>query len=243
MRYGKHKNISFSFHKGSAKKMIVFFHGSIRAKLGSGSKTVLPVFYGQGKEDKLKNAHILKFSDFLLEHYSDAELELSWFLDTSTIKQQDSIVEIINYHKNTHQIDEIIFYGSSGGGYIALLLACRLREVAVFTNSQFILNMHSQFSDLEKILKLDGNSLIEIDLFKNLSLFHGPKYIHNFCNISDYTYIHHQHAEECIKKLFPDSIKSYYFDGSKFALARSARNHDVRFPNDMNPEDILINLL
>jgi hypothetical protein len=243
IQYHTYRNTTFLFKEGvESDKLICFFHGSISAKDHRPSKTPLPVFFGYDKSIAT-SPNILCFSDFLLEHYKNDKLELSWFLDTKKIKQVDSIKDVVDYYRRKYNINKIIFHGSSGGGYISLLMASHLNETAIVANSQFILEKHAQYGDLVNILEKNNDELENHGIINVLTGTLGPRRIYNYCNIDDYTVSHHRMVMSWIEDSWPNVVESHWFSGKEIAENKGVRNHAIRFPNGKKVEDIVADIL
>jgi hypothetical protein len=123
------------------------FHGSIKP-----GKTPLPVF--RLYDLNIPNQpNLLCFSDRLLQVYEEENLELGWYLDTKNVKQQSTIEKITLHYAKLVDAKNIIFFGTSGGGFLSVLMASRLGQTAVVSNSQFFLEKHPAYYPLVQVLK------------------------------------------------------------------------------------------
>lgn len=111
---------------------------------------------------------------------------LGWYIGTKDIDVQKVINEILQHIIASNNIapNRVVFYGSSGGGFAAIMAATRLRgSIAIAINPQTnILNYHRK--SYEKILKnfFCNNSELERAHTKYLSRFSTIEY----SNISKY---------------------------------------------------------
>lgn len=236
--YHEHGKTIFYFKEGEGDTLVVFFHGSIMAKPNRNAKTPLPVFYGINTKI-YNNSHTIHFFDFLLNFYEQSCLELSWFLNTKRIRQQQDIMEVIRCFVENLKLKNIIFYGTSGGGYISVLLASVFNQIAVLSNSQFILEKHPQFPDLVSILEQNNDALESYDLIQSISNHQGPKKIYEYCNTDDYTIEHHNAVMPFINEKWPNSVERRHFSGKKLSLSLNKRNHSILFPNTEKTEQVL----
>jgi UDP-N-acetylglucosamine 2-epimerase (non-hydrolysing) len=122
----QYKQYDFLYKNKRNNNLLVTFHGSRKLS------TPLPIFRLFNYE--INNYDIMSFSDPYFKYY-DA-LEINWFLseNSSTITNIKNIIDCVKKRYN-----KIIFYGSSGGGYIALILSGYFNEYALITNSQLYL--------------------------------------------------------------------------------------------------------
>ncbi len=200
----------FYFRPGSTNNLIVFFHGALPRPA---DRTIqLPVFRAYNyKPDSAP--HILCISD-AVTHYYYADVRLAWYLDTKNIKQVATILEIVDFFKTKLAINNILFCGSSGGGYPAIRFAALTQQSALLSNSQIFLDRDFYYEKLiPKMEELD-DEFEEHDLRKILAHCKGPFKIFNNCNLKDSTTIeHHKHFFSWANRAWPGTIESRYFAG------------------------------
>lgn len=239
LSYRKYLQVSHYFRKSSAsKKLLVTFHGSISPAQHGKPATALPVFrlFNLNISDQ---PSILCFSDKLLEEFRNNSVYLSWFLDTSHCEQSESIIRTIRLYCDLYDFEEIIFHGSSGGGFPSVRFASYFGQTAIVSNSQFILKQHSQFNELTKAVDSHGVKLQSYDLKSNLMGTLGPKKVISYCNVDDYTLLHHEYVNDIVSSLFPGSVYPVFFSGEKIANQKGIRNHSVQYPYGKNISDVL----
>ena len=233
LRYFVFDGLSHSFKNNNSHSLFVSFHGAIKPPALDDAGTALPVF-------RLNNLsfngapNILCFSDMLLEFYRDSSVYLGWFLDTKKVKQRDLIEYVVSYYVKKYSIKNILFYGSSGGGHVALDMAARFNQTAMVSNCQFDPRKHSQFSDLEKAVFANGDEFEDFSLFSMFSAVRGPKECLSYCNLDDYTISHHVMMEDILESKFPNVLRKIHFSGNDVALKKSIRNHSVGFPDGLD---------
>ena len=233
LRYFVFDGLSHSFKNNNSHNLFVSFHGAIKPPTLDDAGTELPVF-------RLNNLSfvdapsILCFSDMLLEFYRDSSVYLGWFLDTKKVKQRDLIEYVVSYYVRKYSIKNILFYGSSGGGHVALDMAARFNQTAMVSNCQFDPKKHSQFSDLEKAVSANDDEFESFDLLSMFSAVKGPKECLSYCNLDDYTISHHTMMEDILESKFPNVLKKIHFSGNEMALKKSIRNHSVGFPDGLD---------
>ncbi|MDJ0316236.1 hypothetical protein [Arthrobacter antibioticus] len=116
-----------------AKTTLIVFHSSLNEKM-----QVLPVFSGQRLAED-HNMNLISLSDPSL--CFDDSLNLAWFLGNRKQSLISDIPRIIGTIMKTHLGSKAIYFGSSGGGFAALLHS-RLEHgaVAIVANPRIDLN-------------------------------------------------------------------------------------------------------
>lgn len=172
----KYESIDFYYNRNTniKKYLIVSFHGGIYPT------TPIPVFRSYNL--KYDNADILSISDRLVEQYY-GKVALGWFLST-TKHDYDAIYTAIIAHIGS-KYDDIIFFGTSGGGFPSLYYACKFRQICLIGNPQIYLEKFQQrIADLNKILENDNDNLIQINI-EEYMINNPPKYIYYSINQAD----------------------------------------------------------
>lgn len=233
LKYFVFDGLSHSFKDNNSHSLFVSFHGAIKPPTSNDAGTALPVF-------RLSNLSfvgapsVLCFSDMLLEFYRDSSVYLGWFLDTKKVSQRDLIEYVVSYYVKKYSIKNILFYGSSGGGHVALDMAARFNQTAMVSNCQFDPRKHSQFSDLEKAVSANDDEFEDFSLLSMFNAVPGPKECLSYCNLDDYTISHHTMMEAILEAKFPNVLKRIHFSGNDVAQKKSIRNHSVGFPNGLD---------
>ena len=117
-----------------ADRLFVMFSGAVdRSK-------PLPVF-ARWNWGKVLGGHVLSVCDPTL--FLDDQLRLGWFVGNRTLDPMGALVRIVDRVRALTRIGEgrVIFYGSSGGGFAALLAAASLphgRAIAINPQSEII---------------------------------------------------------------------------------------------------------
>lgn len=108
----KHSNIDVLFAPSrSSRRLAVFFNSQQKSRS-------LKMFTWQ-KASRDFVADRLFISDPTV--YAAESLNLGWYLGTSLLNMQTHITELIDFFASSRGTEEIIFFGSSGGGFPALL--------------------------------------------------------------------------------------------------------------------------
>lgn len=238
LNYSRYMGISHAFIRNeNSNSMFVSFHGSIKPPSKTDQGTILPCF--RLHDLKVKNQpNVLCFSDLMLEFYKEKGVYLAWFLDSKNIKQRDFIQEIVEYYMKKFSLKNVLFHGSSGGGHISIDMACRMKQTALVSNCQFILNEHSQFIPLDKQIKLNNDELMPFDLL-DLKKNGLPKKIISYCNVDDYTLKHHLYLDECFGGIEECQLSSHYFSGDELSKKNGIKNHSIGYPDGKNIRQIL----
>lgn len=238
LNYSKYMGLSHSFIRSeSSNELFVSFHGSIKPPSKTDQGTILPCFRLHDLKVK-SQPNVLCFSDLMLDFFKDKGVYLAWFLDSKNIKQRDFIQEIVEYYMKKFSLKNVLFHGSSGGGHISIDMACRMKQTALVSNCQFILNEHSQFIPLDKQIKLNNDELMPFDLL-DLKKNGLPKKIISYCNVDDYTLKHHLYLDECFGGIEECQLSSHYFSGDELSKKNGIKNHSIGYPDGKNIRQIL----
>ncbi len=117
------------FKKRDSKKLLIFFNGAIDRSRGS-----LPVFQRKSWIDAF-DANILIFDDPTVNNEND--LMMGWYIGNAQENVQYHIIQIIKAFLKSLNIDQSDTYcfGSSAGGFMAMITATHLREVTAIVNN------------------------------------------------------------------------------------------------------------
>lgn len=154
------------------KTLTVLFHGRV-------PKNSYPIFRGYNYE--LENSDILSLSDRLQK---ETNLEVCFFLHYI-----EQYIEIIDAIKTQGNYDNILFFASSGGGYIALFMASYFHQYA-FTANGFYYDHSEHYRRLKAKVQNKNNQnnqnyFIGMDIEKVFEHFTLPKHISLFSNECD----------------------------------------------------------
>lgn len=141
----------FYYSKEKSNKMYVILNGG-----GMTPHTPRPVFKRWSFYSVLDGI-FLNIADPMYEEY-DGDMYVAWYYGKKQQPYLDYVVEIVKKIAVQKAIkrENIIFYGSSGGGYAALYCSCKLQGTkAIAINPQIKLKLFSRHTDLERHLKID----------------------------------------------------------------------------------------
>jgi hypothetical protein len=138
-----------------------------------------------------KKYHVLYVSDPYQHHPCYSSVGGSWFISPDGVPSLVALADKINSLKTHHGLDDVLFYGSSMGGYAAIVLSSYFKgSKAVAECPQLYLNKHpgSRFVT-EKILKRDI-TLSEIEPLYYIKKDHACN-LKIICSIFDHHYSQH----------------------------------------------------
>lgn len=161
-----HKGVDFDclFHRNRDNSDILYVILSGARTAGNSQPT-----FKRWSYYNFMDGHMLNIDDPMCRIHKN--LSLGWYYGTKTECYCDYLSEIVEEfaYENGITNNNIIFYGSSGGGYAALYCACKIPgSFAVAINPQINLRLHPYSSKFEDIV---GVNLSEEDIFlrNNLS--------------------------------------------------------------------------
>ena len=162
-------HFDFLYKRKNKKTLTVLFHG--RAP-----KNSYPVFRGYDYE--LENSDLLSLSDRLQK---ETKLEVCFFLNYI-----EDYIEIIDSIMIDGNYDNILFFATSGGGYMALFMASYFQQYA-FTANGFYYDRSEHYRRLEAKVQILTNKkyYIGMDIEKVFQQFGFPKHVVLFSNKCD----------------------------------------------------------
>ena len=122
----------------------------------------------------------------MLEIYFTFALTITWYLDTEKFKITQHIRNIIEKVSSLAKHDNILFFGTSGGGFPAIKYASIFNQGALLSNSPLYIDEHPYFEALTSILAQNGDALCEeTSVDRVLQKYGQPKYIILLTNEND----------------------------------------------------------
>ena len=115
------------------KNIVIIFHGAVQ---GEGVNRV--VF--RGYDWNINNTDIICISDFLLNKYH--KYNINWSLETKKYKTDSIYKELFSYLISKKQYSNIIFTGTSAGGFPSIKFACMFNAIALISNSQIYIERY-----------------------------------------------------------------------------------------------------
>lgn len=186
---------AFLIPKEGAKKMVVLLPSAQPA-----NSVNVPVFHRWSWAYQFEQEHVISLSDPALY---EAEINAAWFLSKKYSSYISKLGKFVSHLANSLNIDEsnIVLYGSSMGGFGALMVASRLQgaiaiaevpqlDLTKYPIKNAIDNIHTSIFDGEKVVNTaEYNKYVNV-----LSAFKDRSYvppIHLLTNLMDDEYIEH----------------------------------------------------
>jgi len=233
--------------KKDNRNLVIVFHGAVTTNIEDGINRV--VF--RGFNWLIPNTDILCISDYILSIYE--QYRINWFLSTSNHNADMKYTYLFDYIISSKNYENIIFTGTSAGGYPSIRYASKYNEIALIGNSQLYLEQYyvrnkrwkgGYFQNLNMI-ELNGDKLIysEKDLEK-IIIHNKPKKLIIYQNIEDKTHCNYHYLpfkEFIINSGFSDYVEFNLFENKDKSIKR--KPHGVTFPEDEKHISVLKKLL
>lgn len=224
-------DVDFYFKNNNGSNLVVFFHGSLSMK---NARSVI----FRGYNYNFYDTDILCLSDRLLKIYHSKRLLLSWYLSTPEHNNFDLYIRVLNKILSKNY-NKVIFTGTSGGGYPALIFSSFYKGICLLSNSQIYLNKYIYFTEMLSILNLNSNDMFECNIENFMIKYGFPKEIILYSNTRDANHYknHSLPFFNFIKDNNSDIINPIFFYGDD-PLPGGAHHH-IQFPNINYHESIL----
>lgn len=147
----QNKRFEVFFKESNSDKLVVTFDGS---RTSNGGQMIPIPSFPRWSWFPFIDANYLCMEDPM--YYEFAELKIGWFYGTATEDYRKYVVDIINQLAVKLKVSEIILYGSSGGGSVAIAIGSQIpnsRVVAI--NPQVMLHQFPQAKNFERITGVD----------------------------------------------------------------------------------------
>jgi|GEM_PF-1579960 len=181
-----------------SKGLLVVFHGA-RYMKGNNLIPPLPIF--RLYDYQADGISVLSIGDPVLQKYDSTKLELSWFLDTCKCNSTKHIVNMISHINKLEESNNILFFGSSSGGFPAAKYACIFKQKALFSNSQLYLEKYHYWQKLNEILKANNDRIVgDTNIVEVIEHCGMPMKIGIYSNMLDVDH-HKNHAEPLVEYL------------------------------------------
>jgi hypothetical protein len=222
--------------KDRSNNLIFILHGSVPIK-------DLNRITFRGYDFILPNTDIISVSDSFI--YFNNSCHISWYLSTKKYNFHDRYIEVFKYLINRKKYKNIIFTGTSAGGYPSIYFAAYFNKIALVSNSQLYLeNYGNNYNNLIKLINKNEDELLYEH--KNIETFlkkMKPHKIILYNNTLDSTY--NRDTRPFIKYLEDNKLEKLLelnlFEGE---LLNSIQcHHNINFPNQKKHQEILVELL
>jgi hypothetical protein len=235
--YYTYKGSDFYYKRvDPSEKLVVGFHGSVNLNIS------MPVF--RYFEFKL---NVLCISDMLVKTHRDKNLECAWYLSKKGSNYNDIYIEILSHFIKPTLYTNVIFTGSSAGGFPSIYYATHFNSTALVMNSQFYLDKHGKFKELNEILGLSESEFTNFyieDIIKKNGL---PKKLIIYVNTRDN---HHYNKQYIPFKAFLEGLNTINtiiefneFYGRDPEPKCKNGHHDIQLPGNMKVFDIISTIL
>jgi hypothetical protein len=229
--YYRYNEIDFYYKKhDNSDRLLVSFHGA-----NTGTITLpLPIFRCYNWK-----YNMLCISDKLLELHTD--LRLTWYLSPKKSNIHNTYIEIIKRFLKMYT--NVIFYGSSGGGFPSTLYSSIFHKKMFIQNSQIYLEKYGvYFKKMLEIFKLDVCDFNEVNGEQIINNYGCPSKSIIYCNVND------KHHYEChflpFLKFINDNnlnINNTFvfvdFIGEDVVLPKT--HHNIQLPNTKTVNEII----
>ena len=174
--YYRLSEIDFYFKKQDENdRLIITFHGF------GGIDCPKPIFRGYNWD-----YNVLAISDKLLELFP--ELGLAWYLSSKKYDFQKIYIDIIDYF--VQKYTNIIFVGSSGGGFPALLYSCYFHKKAFIQSAQLYLDKYQYTFNVDNHQLDKITERLEMEQSESKEMIHGAEQIVQRYGLPSLAYIY-----------------------------------------------------
>ena len=224
--YNSYRSVKFLYicNNKDKRDLVVLFHAALsKTDTSPTGLTNLPVFLSY--RNKVHN--ILSISDRLLEDHS--ELCMSWYSSSKNCDYIQIYREIVQFF--LLQYDNVIFKGSSAGGFPALYFAIYFKQIALVFNPQLYLPTFPYYKEFVRMIgERDDNTIEQL-----CSQYGHPKHAYIYINERDL--IHYSgHVLKFKNYVVANGLEMYYsfieFYGED--VKEPAMHHNIIYPESFD---------
>lgn len=230
------------------KNFICFPPGaSDRDKTTSSGELKVPPFFSRWKWHKYFDESTIALADPMI--FLNDEIKLGWFIGVKNhwyLETASKIIRKLAVNQNVPN-ENILFFGSSGGGYVSVCLATLLKNSKVVVNNAqfFILNYYPRLVNMAfKANFKSFNGLSQVEIINKimyrldtLELFRREKYAPHITY-----YVNVKSENDIINQTIP--LLSRYYDHEYFnGLNLIYYGQDAKKPHNPLPNEITINII
>lgn len=225
------------------KNLVICFHGSIPYHKKGEFNAVF-----RGVNYIINNTDIICISDYYLHKYKD-NFTVSWSLSTKKHSNLDLLYKkLFEYIINKKKYKNVIFTGTSAGGFPSLKFGSFFNSTVIISNSQLYIENYDNNSGLQNIKNFidnDDEIIYENKMIEKIILQSKPKQIIYYQNKQDIGPIPHNSYGDCIQfKNFLESnnlknICKFLIFSSDNQVSKNIHPHNIQFPHDKKHIDIL----
>lgn len=223
------------------KNLVITFHSAVPASKKGGFN----VLY-RGYDYTIDNTDIICISDYLLTKYKD-NYTVNWTLSTKKHANLDLLYnKLFEYIINKKIYKNIVFTGTSAGGFPSLKFGSFFNATVIIANSQLYIENYFNNNGLKMIKKYidnDDEVIYENKMIEKIILQSKPKQIIYYQNKKDINPKLHSSYEDCIQ--FKNFLKSNNLENICKSIIFTQDNlisknpHYVHFPDNKKHIDIL----
>lgn len=231
------EDVDFYFKNNKGSNLVVFFHGASLPH----QKSI--IFRGYNYD--FETTDILCLSDRLLKLYYSKGLQLSWYLSTPEYDNFNLYKKILDKILSNNY-NKIIFTGTSGGGYPALIFSSFYSGICLISNSQIYLEKYHYFAKMMTILNINPRDISKYHIEKFMLTYGFPKQIILYTNIRDVSH-YKEHSLPFYDFINMNTSNTPNTQKIEFISffgndPLNTSHHMVRFPN-LTYNEIIANLL
>ena len=254
--YQQKKIEKLSLIHGNGNYWYNYKHFNFLTKLKEQHTNLVVVFHGalpnpedrkccfRGFNFEIENTDIVCVSDLLISIYTN--FEISWYFSTVKHNVQDIYIETFTYLLNKKIYKNVIFTGTSGGGYPSLYFASYFNKIALISNAQIYPEHYWHFKNLQTKIKENDDELLysnrDIEYYITKS---NPSKIILYQNVKDDGLKHISNAYYMPFVLFMEKNKSlldlHLFEGEEPSEGKT--HHNVNFPSGLSHLTVLKELI
>jgi len=226
--------------KNENENIIIMFHGAL-----SSDRIDKYEYIFRGYNYNILNSDIICISDFLLDKYKN--FCVNWGLETEKYKTDEIYLELFNYLINSKNYKNVVFTGTSAGGFPALKFASYLNKICLISNSQLYLENYKRPYELYYTRMLINDKVIYNDkMIEKIILKNKPQKIIYYQNINDNGISHDAYNDFLqFKEFINNNNLNDICDLKPFVYPNpdNLSEHSLQFPPDNNYQKILSNCI
>ena len=176
--YYTYKNIHFLLKCAPASEyLVVCFNGAY-------TPNICGQVMFRGFEYNIPKTDILCVSDGLMTTYKN--LLLSWYVSTEKHDYNSTYISIFEHIIKAHgKYKDVIFTGTSGGGFPSIYFASHFKQTAIVANAQFYIDKYSYYRKLTSIIETENKDKVILPNIEEMVVKSPPKKIIIYNNGQD----------------------------------------------------------
>tara|TARA_B100000767_G_scaffold258446_1_gene267180 strand:- start:3164 stop:3973 length:810 start_codon:yes stop_codon:yes gene_type:complete len=235
-----YKSLNFlSKLKTENENIVINFHGSIPNKNMGNFDVVF-----RGYNYNIKNTDIICISDYLLSKYK-SNYTVNWSLSTKKHANLDLLYKkLFEYIINRKKYKNVIFTGTSAGGFPSLKFGSFFKSTVIISNSQLYIENYVDNRGLKSIkgyIDNDDEVIYENKMIEKIILQSPPKKVLYYQNTNDIGPPHNAYSDFLQFKSFTEKNKmdKICIFISFYDSDYEKHPHFIQFPDNKKHHDIL----